>query len=80
MQFFTAPPPGSVDIATSALVTDGSTQYVYLRSPDGKFSRRQVAAGAARESHVIITEGLAPGDVVVERGAVLLDNQIQLSD
>lgn len=80
MQFFTAPPQGSVDIATSALVTDGSTQYVYIRSPDGKFSRRRVTAGAAREGRVIVTEGLSPGDIVVERGAILLDNQIQLSD
>jgi cobalt-zinc-cadmium efflux system membrane fusion protein len=80
MQFFTAPPPGSVDIATSSLVTDGSTQYVYIRNPEGKFSRRRVTAGAAREGRVIVTEGLSAGDIVVERGAILLDNQIQLSD
>jgi RND family efflux transporter MFP subunit len=80
MQFFTAPPPGSVDIATSALVTDGPLQYVYVRSSDGRFSRRRITAGAAREGRVIVTEGLSQGDTVVERGAILLDNQIQLSD
>jgi len=80
MQFYTAPPAGSVDIATSALVTDGSNQYVYIRSADGKFSRRRITAGSAREGRVIVTEGLVTGDIVVERGAILLDNQIQLSD
>jgi cobalt-zinc-cadmium efflux system membrane fusion protein len=80
MQFFTAAPLGSVDIASSALVTDGSNQYVYIRGMDSKFSRRRVTAGAAREGRVIVTEGLAPGDIVVERGANLLDNQIQLAD
>jgi RND family efflux transporter MFP subunit len=80
IQFFTSPPAGSVDIASSALVTDGSNQYVYIRGTDGKFSRRRVTAGAAREGRVLVTEGLTPGDIVVERGAILLDNQIQLAD
>ena len=80
MQFFSAPPPGSVDIASSALVTDGDNQYVYVRSPDGKFARKRVTAGAAREGRVLVTDGLNPGDIVVERGAILLDNQIQLAD
>jgi len=80
MQFFTAAPPGSVDIAASALVTDGANQYVYIRGADGKFSRRRVTAGAAREGRVLVTAGLLPGDIVVERGAILLDNQIQLAD
>lgn len=80
MQFLTAASPGSVEIASTALVTDGAVQYVYMRSPDGKFSRKRVTAGAAREGRVTVTEGLAPGDIVVERGATLLDNQIQLSD
>jgi membrane fusion protein, heavy metal efflux system len=80
MQFFTAPPSGSVDIASSALVTDGANQYVYIRTPEGKFARRRVTAGAAREGRVLVTEGLTPGDIVVERGAILLDNQIQLAD
>jgi len=80
MQFFTQAPPGSVDIPSSALVTDGSNQYVYTRSPEGKFARKRVTAGAAREGRVIVTEGLVTGDIVVERGAILLDNQIQLAD
>lgn len=80
MQFFTAPPAGSVDIASTALVTDGANQYVYIRSPEGKFARRRVTAGAAREGRVVVNAGIAPGDIVVERGAILLDNQIQLAD
>jgi RND family efflux transporter MFP subunit len=80
MQFYSLAPPGSVDIPSSALVTDGSNQYVYTRGPDGKFTRTHVTAGAAREGRVIVTAGLNVGDIVVERGAILLDNQIQLAD
>jgi RND family efflux transporter MFP subunit len=80
MQFLTAPSSGSVEIAASSLVTDGATQYVYVRTHDGKFSRRKVTAGAAREGKVIVADGLIPGDIVVERGAILLDNQIQISE
>jgi membrane fusion protein, heavy metal efflux system len=80
MQFYTLAPQGSVDIPSSALVTDGSNQYVYTRGPDGKFARTHVTAGAAREGRVIVTAGLNVGDIVVERGAILLDNQIQLAD
>jgi cobalt-zinc-cadmium efflux system membrane fusion protein len=80
MQFYTQAPPGSVDIPSSALVTDGANQYVYTRSPEGKFARKRVTAGAAREGRVVVTDGLVAGDIVVERGAILLDNQIQLAD
>jgi RND family efflux transporter MFP subunit len=80
MQFYSQAPPGSVDIPSSALVTDGANQYVYTRGADGKFARKRVTAGAAREGRVIVTEGLGAGEIVVERGAILLDNQIQLAD
>ncbi len=80
MQFLNAAEATNVEVASSALVTDGATQYVYIRGADGKFSRRKVTAGAARDGRVLVTEGLSVGDIVVERGAILLDNQIQLAE
>ncbi|MFT3764398.1 MAG: efflux RND transporter periplasmic adaptor subunit [Minicystis sp.] len=79
MRFAVSPPPGSMEIAASALVTDGAKQFVYVQSAEGKFSRREVVAGLAREGRVPILSGLKADEIVVEEGAILLDNQIALS-
>jgi RND family efflux transporter MFP subunit len=79
MRFSVSPPPGSVEIAASALVTDGAKQFVYVQTAEGRFTRREVVAGSAREGQVPILKGLKPGEIVVEEGAILLDNQVALS-
>jgi RND family efflux transporter MFP subunit len=79
MRFAVTPPENSVEIAASALCTDGAKQFVYVQSAEGKFTRREVVAGSAREGKVPILKGLKPGEVVVEEGAILLDNQVALS-
>ncbi len=80
MSFLASVPEGSVEIASTSLVSDGADQYVYVQSKDGRFVRRKVVAGPARNGRVLITSGLEPGQTVVERGAILLDNQIALSE
>lgn len=70
---------GSTEIAASALVSDGAKQYVYVQDAPGQFSRRTVVAGAVRDGRISVVSGLKAGDTVVEQGAVLLDNQIDLS-
>ncbi len=79
MRFAVEPPTGSGEVAASALVSDGAKQYVYVQSDHGRFTRREVVAGSVREGKVPILSGLKPGEVVVEEGAILLDNQIALS-
>jgi len=79
MRFAIAPNASAVEIAASALVSDGSHQYVYVEGPKGHFGRREIAAGPAREGKVPVLHGLSSGDVVVEEGALLLDNQIALA-
>lgn len=79
MRFAVEPPAGSGEVAASALVSDGAKQYVYVQSDHGRFTRREVLAGSVREGKVPILSGLKPGEVVVEEGAILLDNQIALS-
>ena len=79
MRFAVEPPQGSGEVAASALVSDGAKQYVYVQSDHGRFTRREVLAGSVRENKVPILSGLKPGEVVVEEGAILLDNQIALS-
>jgi cobalt-zinc-cadmium efflux system membrane fusion protein len=79
MRFAVEPPTGSGEVAASALVSDGAKQYVYVQTDHGRFTRREVVAGSVRENKVPILSGLKPGEVVVEEGAILLDNQIALS-
>jgi cobalt-zinc-cadmium efflux system membrane fusion protein len=80
MQFLAKPSPGAVEVASSAIVSDGAHQYVYVLGPDGTFGRQEVVSGAAREGRVLVLSGLTPGQTVVEHGAILLDNQIAIAE
>jgi cobalt-zinc-cadmium efflux system membrane fusion protein len=79
VRFLSSAAQGSTEIAASALVSDGPKQYVYVQDKPGHFVRRDVVAGAVRDGRISIASGLAAGESVVEQGAVLLDNQIDLS-
>src|SRR6478736_6000972 len=80
MQFHASTPEGSVEVAAGALVSDGSKQYAYVKNPAGRFVRRDVVAGAVRDQRVVVFKGIAPGETVVSKGAILLDNQIDLAE
>ncbi|HEY4107048.1 MAG TPA: efflux RND transporter periplasmic adaptor subunit [Polyangiaceae bacterium] len=80
MQFQANTPPGSVEVAASALISDGSKQYAYVKNAQGRFVKRDVVAGAVRDGRVVVFKGIAPGETVVSKGAILLDNQIDLSE
>jgi len=79
MRFATKAIDGAVEIAASALVSDGSHQYVYVQGEKGQFKRREIAAGPAHEGKVPVAHGLVTGEIVVEEGALLLDNQIAIA-
>lgn len=79
MQFSVKAPAGAVEMPASALVSDGSHQYVYVEEAKGKFARREVAASSAHEGKVSVQRGLAIGETVAVEGALLLDNQVTLS-
>ena len=79
MRFQVSVPTGTAEVAASALVSDGATQYVYVQEQPGKLVRRKVVTGPVREGRVVITQGVNVGETVVEQGGILLDNQIELS-
>ena len=62
---------------TAVLIKDGKRRVVYVERPDGTFEAREVRTGFSRDGQVGILEGLAPGDRVVVRGALLLDTQAE---
>ncbi len=78
MRFAVEPRPGSGEVAASAIVSDGARQYVFVQAELGRLTRRLVIAGSAREGKAPILSGLQPGEVVVEEGAILLDNQVTI--
>jgi RND family efflux transporter MFP subunit len=79
MRFQVAPPEGTVDIAASAIVSNGAKQYVYVQGDKGALARREVVVGSVREGRAPVMHGLRAGEMVVEEGAILLDNQIALA-
>ena len=64
--------------ASAVLIKDGKRRVVYVEQPDGGFAAREVRVGRNRDGQVTILEGLAAGDRVVVRGALLLDTQAEL--
>jgi RND family efflux transporter MFP subunit len=79
MRFETTPPDGTVEIAASAIVSNGAHQYVYVEDDKGTLARRDVVVGSVREGRAPVMQGLETGELVVEEGAILLDNQIALA-
>lgn len=63
---------------TAVLVKDGKRRVVYVEKPDGAFEARDVETGRNRDGQVVILKGLAAGEKVVVRGALLLDTQADL--
>ena len=62
---------------TAVLIKDGKRRVVYMARPDGTFQAREVRTGRNRDGRVVILQGLADGDRVVVRGALLLDTQAE---
>jgi len=77
-RFHTTPPPGTVSVGAGAVRSDGSREYVYVRTGDGEFERRWVTSGSVVAGRALIHEGVAPGDEVAVRGMALLDNRLAM--
>ena len=70
---------GGISVPVAAvLIKDGKRRVVYMERPDGTFQAREVRTGRNRDGRVVILQGLADGDRVVVRGALLLDTQAEL--
>lgn len=62
---------------SAVLIKDGKRRVVYVERPDGTFEARDVQTGHNRNGWVVILQGLAAGEKVVVRGALLLDTQAE---
>ncbi len=76
---FLDPRPVKVELPAEAVLCDGATSYVYVQ--DGPMLKRHtVTPGPLHRGKATVLAGLEPGARVVTRGAILLDNQIQLDN
>src|SRR5206468_10037255 len=64
VRFATTARAGTVEVPTTALITDGAHQYVYVQNDGGRFSRREIVAGPARDGRVPVLSGLTSGETI----------------
>ncbi|HET9625026.1 MAG TPA: efflux RND transporter periplasmic adaptor subunit [Kofleriaceae bacterium] len=76
---FLDPRPVKVELPAEAVLSDGATSYVYVQD-GGLIKRRTVTPGPMHQGKATVIAGLEPDTPVVTRGAILLDNQIQLDN
>ena len=64
-----------ITVPTAAvLIKDGKETVVYVQTATGVFKRRDVTIGEHIGDRVQVISGLVPGDLVVVKGALLLDS------
>ncbi len=67
----TSPGAQSVVVPISALISDGPTQFVFIKDKDA-YIKRDILPGARDDRFLEVKDGLVPGDIVVTKGAYLL--------
>lgn len=65
-------------IPVDAVLDSGTQASVFVDLGNGNFERRRTVLGARSGSRVMVLEGLAEGDLVVDRGNFLLDSESRI--
>lgn len=71
-------PRAGVSVPRDAVVETGTSTYVFVVDPGGRFVPRVVAVGARDGDQVVVAEGLAPGERVVSGATFLIDSESRL--
>jgi membrane fusion protein, heavy metal efflux system len=69
-----------VRVPASAVVTNGERSVVFVAHEGGQLERVPVTVGRRRDGEVDLRAGLAAGTAYVARGALLLENTIELAN
>ena len=65
-------------VPRDALLMKRDRWVVFVRADERTVERRFVVPGLSLGGHVQIAEGIAPGEHVIVRGAVLLDGELDV--
>jgi cobalt-zinc-cadmium efflux system membrane fusion protein len=62
-------------VPSMAVIREGDVAVVWVEEEPALFRRRPVKIGMEQEGRVQIREGLKPGELIVARGAIFVDNE-----
>ena len=65
----------SPGVPTEAVIWEGDTATVWVEIEPMLFQRRKVKVGLEQDGRLQVREGLRPGELVVGRGAIFVDNE-----
>lgn len=64
----------AIIIPSSALLQQGDSQYVWVKTGNHQFSKRVVTIGKSSEKTVKITSGLTSGEIIMSAGGIYMPN------
>jgi cobalt-zinc-cadmium efflux system membrane fusion protein len=65
----------SPGVPTEAVIWEGDVAAVWVEIEPMLFQRRKVKVGLEQDGLLQVREGLKPGELVVGRGAIFVDNE-----
>jgi membrane fusion protein, heavy metal efflux system len=65
----------SPGVPTEAVIWDGDVTILWVQIEPMLFRRRKVKVGLEQDGQFQVREGLKPGELVVGRGAIFVDNE-----
>ncbi len=68
----------ALSIKPESVIHHDNQQFVFVDMKEGAFKRVDVSTGRSSDEWIEVTEGLAPGDLVVTNGAFLLKSELLL--
>ncbi|HKB90700.1 MAG TPA: efflux RND transporter periplasmic adaptor subunit [Opitutaceae bacterium] len=68
---------GAVAVASGAVFTKDSLNYLFVETGSGSFERREVVTGVEGAGKISIRKGLKAGDRVVVQGSLLLESMLE---
>ena len=68
----------SPSVPPQAVLREGTAASAWVMTKERLFSRRELKLGMEQDGEVQVLSGLNPGDTVVVRGAIFLDNEWRL--
>src|SRR5262249_530204 len=64
-------------VPVSAVLSQGSAAFVFVEEAPGQFRRRQVQVGQGAQGYRVVQDGVRPGEMVVTRGVLLLNQLLK---